>query len=53
MIRNGGVSPAGELVPGTDCAGQMTNARIIVLYAVCLAGDPMLFFWWNLGRSLW
>jgi hypothetical protein len=25
------------------------NARIIILYAACLAGDPMLFFWWNLG----
>ncbi|HYI40860.1 MAG TPA: CDP-alcohol phosphatidyltransferase family protein [Allosphingosinicella sp.] len=25
------------------------NARILVLYAACLAGDPMLFFWWTLG----
>ncbi|HYW15056.1 MAG TPA: CDP-alcohol phosphatidyltransferase family protein [Allosphingosinicella sp.] len=25
------------------------NARIIVLYAACLAGDPMLFWWWTLG----
>ncbi len=25
------------------------NARIVILYAACLAGDPMLFFWWNLG----
>ncbi len=25
------------------------NARIIVLYAACLAGDPRLFFWWTLG----
>lgn len=24
------------------------NARIIVLYAACLAGDPMLFWWWTL-----
>jgi hypothetical protein len=25
------------------------NARIVILYAACLAGDPRLFFWWNLG----
>ncbi|HYG46954.1 MAG TPA: CDP-alcohol phosphatidyltransferase family protein [Allosphingosinicella sp.] len=25
------------------------NARIVVLYAACLAGDPMLFWWWTLG----
>ncbi|MGZ8286926.1 MAG: CDP-alcohol phosphatidyltransferase family protein [Allosphingosinicella sp.] len=25
------------------------NARIVVLYAACLAGDPRLFFWWTLG----
>jgi len=25
------------------------NARIVALYAVCLAGDPMLFWWWTLG----
>jgi hypothetical protein len=25
------------------------NARIIALYAACLAGDPMLFWWWTLG----
>jgi hypothetical protein len=25
------------------------NARIIILYAACLAGDPMLFWWWTLG----
>jgi CDP-diacylglycerol--serine O-phosphatidyltransferase len=25
------------------------NARIVALYAACLAGDPMLFWWWTLG----
>jgi hypothetical protein len=25
------------------------NARIIALYAACLAGNPMLFWWWTLG----
>jgi hypothetical protein len=25
------------------------NSRIIALYAACLAGDPMLFWWWELG----
>jgi CDP-diacylglycerol---serine O-phosphatidyltransferase len=25
------------------------NWRIIALYAACLAGDPMLFWWWELG----
>ncbi|HEX9948186.1 MAG TPA: CDP-alcohol phosphatidyltransferase family protein [Allosphingosinicella sp.] len=25
------------------------NARIIMLYAACLAGDPRLFWWWTLG----
>jgi CDP-diacylglycerol--serine O-phosphatidyltransferase len=25
------------------------NMRIIALYAACLAGDPMLFWWWTLG----
>ena len=25
------------------------NARILALYAACLAGDPMLFWWWTLG----
>jgi hypothetical protein len=25
------------------------NMRMIALYAACLAGDPMLFFWWQLG----
>jgi hypothetical protein len=25
------------------------NARIVALYAACLAGDPMLFWWWELG----
>ena len=25
------------------------NARIVILYAACLAGDPRLFFWWTLG----
>lgn len=25
------------------------NARIIALYAACLAGDPRLFWWWELG----
>ena len=25
------------------------NARVIALYAACLAGDPMLFWWWELG----
>jgi CDP-diacylglycerol---serine O-phosphatidyltransferase len=25
------------------------NMRIVALYAACLAGDPMLFWWWTLG----
>jgi CDP-diacylglycerol--serine O-phosphatidyltransferase len=25
------------------------NSRVIILYAVCLAGDPMLFWWIELG----
>ena len=25
------------------------NMRIIALYFACLAGDPMLFWWWELG----
>jgi hypothetical protein len=25
------------------------NARIVILYAACLAGDPRLFWWWTLG----
>jgi len=25
------------------------NGRIVALYAACLAGDPMLFWWWELG----
>ncbi|HEU0100297.1 MAG TPA: CDP-alcohol phosphatidyltransferase family protein [Allosphingosinicella sp.] len=25
------------------------NWRIIAIYAACLAGDPMLFWWWELG----
>jgi CDP-diacylglycerol--serine O-phosphatidyltransferase len=25
------------------------NMRIIALYAACLAGNPMLFWWWTLG----
>jgi hypothetical protein len=25
------------------------NMRIVALYAACLAGDPMLFWWWELG----
>ncbi|HEX8481024.1 MAG TPA: CDP-alcohol phosphatidyltransferase family protein [Allosphingosinicella sp.] len=25
------------------------NARTVALYAACLAGDPMLFWWWTLG----
>jgi hypothetical protein len=25
------------------------NARIIALYMACLAGNPMLFWWWTLG----
>jgi CDP-diacylglycerol--serine O-phosphatidyltransferase len=25
------------------------NARIVALYAACLAGDPRLFWWWTLG----
>jgi hypothetical protein len=25
------------------------NARTIAIYAACLAGDPMLFWWWTLG----
>jgi CDP-diacylglycerol--serine O-phosphatidyltransferase len=25
------------------------NSRIVALYVACLAGDPMLFWWWELG----
>lgn len=25
------------------------NMRVVALYAACLAGDPMLFWWWTLG----
>jgi hypothetical protein len=25
------------------------NWRVIAIYAACLAGDPMLFWWWTLG----
>jgi hypothetical protein len=25
------------------------NWRIVAIYAACLAGDPMLFWWWELG----
>ncbi|HEX8125813.1 MAG TPA: CDP-alcohol phosphatidyltransferase family protein [Allosphingosinicella sp.] len=25
------------------------NNRVIAVYAACLAGDPMLFWWWELG----
>ncbi|HEX8064377.1 MAG TPA: CDP-alcohol phosphatidyltransferase family protein [Allosphingosinicella sp.] len=25
------------------------NMRVLALYAACLAGDPMLFWWWELG----
>ena len=25
------------------------NWRVIAIYAACLAGDPMLFWWWELG----
>jgi hypothetical protein len=25
------------------------NARVIALYAACLAGNPMLYWWWELG----
>ncbi|HEU0135189.1 MAG TPA: CDP-alcohol phosphatidyltransferase family protein [Allosphingosinicella sp.] len=25
------------------------NGRVVALYAACLAGDPMLFWWWTLG----
>jgi hypothetical protein len=25
------------------------NSRVIALYAACLAGDPKLFWWWQLG----
>ena len=25
------------------------NSRVIALYAACLAGDPRLFLWWQLG----
>jgi hypothetical protein len=25
------------------------NMRVVALYAACLAGEPMLFWWWELG----
>jgi hypothetical protein len=25
------------------------NMRVVALYAACLAGNPMLFWWWELG----
>jgi hypothetical protein len=25
------------------------NWRVIAIYAACLAGDPMLYWWWELG----
>jgi hypothetical protein len=41
---------AGQAAPPLRLMNLLTaNSRIIALYAACLAGDPMLFWWWELG----